>query len=185
MFTPEDALHLITRNGLWVMAPIAVVEGPIVTVVAAWLASLGLLRLPAVIAVAIVADLLGDALLYALGRSAPQRLRARLGLRQDRLARLSQHFDRRGASTLVLGKLTHSAGAAVLVAAGMARMPFGAFLWWNLVATLPKSLAFVALGWSLGGAHARIGEWISTGSLLLLAGLLAVGAVLWRRRLSA
>lgn len=191
MISPDETIRLLSDYGLWIMAPVAVVEGPIVTVLAAWLASLGHLSLPAVIATAILADLAGDLLLYTVGRCLlpvlPRRFRARVGLRRERLDRLAGHFDTRGASTLLVGKLTHSVGAAVLVSAGMARMPLWPFLGWNLVATVPKSLLFVALGWTIGGAHARIGAWLSTGSVVMVATTLAVGAavILWRRRAMA
>lgn len=187
MFTPDAATQLISTYGLWILAPAAVLEGPIVTVVAAWLAQIGLLDLRAVLIMVVVADLIGDVLLYALGRgllpALPDRLRARLGLGQARLERLATHFSNHGASSLILGKLTHTAGAVVLVAAGMARMRFVPFLLWNTAATLPKSLVFAALGWSLGDAHARIEDWIANASLLLVLAIVPVGLVwLWRRR---
>ena len=42
MIGPETLAALIARHGLAIVAPVALVEGPIVTVIAAWLASRGL-----------------------------------------------------------------------------------------------------------------------------------------------
>ncbi len=83
---------------------------------------------------------------------------------------------------LVVGKLTHAAGFAVLTAAGAARMPFGRFLAINFAATIPKSLFFLALGLFFGAAHSRIATWLSTGSSILLGiAVAALGViVLWR-----
>jgi membrane protein DedA with SNARE-associated domain len=112
----------------------------------------------------------------------PQRWRDRLGLNADRVEALKDHFGSQGGRTLVIGKLTHSAGAAVLVAAGAARMPAGAFLWWNFIATLPKSAVFLALGYAFGAAYAQIDAWIFRASLGLLAVLVLGGVIWWRRR---
>lgn len=122
--------------------------------------------------VAVIADLVGDAIMYGLGRLAPWMpvgLWARLGLSQSRLDRLATHFRQRGAITLVAGKLTHSAGFAVLIAAGAAQMPFGRFLAVNFAATLPKVAAFLLLGYALGAATSAVDDAIVIGSLVLVA----------------
>jgi membrane protein DedA with SNARE-associated domain len=183
--TLDGVIQLVQAHGLLLLAPLSVLEGPIVTVIAGYLASLGLLNTAGALAVVVAGDLVGDALLYLAGRKGirrmPQRWRDRLGLNAGRVEALTDHFGMHGGRTLVIGKLTHSAGAAVLVAAGAARMPVGAFLWWNFVATLPKSAAFLALGYAFGAAYAQIDAWIFRVSLILLAAL-AVGAALWWRR---
>lgn len=185
----DQVQTLIAAHGLTLMAPLAVLEGPIVTVIAAYVASLGLLDLRAVIAVAVLADLVGDTILYFVGRNGlgglPERWRIRLGMPADRVERLADHFRRKGGRTLVVGKLTHSAGAAVLVAAGTARMPFGTFMLFNLVATVPKVLVFAAIGWMFGSAYSRVDHWIFVGSsVLLLGALIAFGIVMTRRRMT-
>ncbi|EPX82580.1 DedA family protein [Salipiger mucosus] len=181
MFGLETVAALIAKNGLAILAPIALIEGPIVTVIAAWLASRGLMDLWSVTLVVILADLLGDVVLYALGRwginRLPPRWRLRLGLNRARLTALGSHFGTKGGRTLVIGKLTHSAGAAVLVAAGLARMPLLRFIGINLVATVPKSLLFVGLGYAFGSAYSQIDSWIARVSLVLLAVLVLGGLV--------
>lgn len=161
-------------------------EGPIVTVVAGYLASLSILNTMGAFVVVVLGDLVGDAILYLIGRQGigrlPDRWQQRLGLKKDRVAALTAHFDVHGGRTIVFGKLTHSAGAAILVAAGAARMPFGAFLGYNLLATVPKSAAFLALGYLFGSAYAQIDAWIFRVSLVLLAAVAVGGLVWWRRR---
>lgn len=178
---------LITKYGLAIVAPIAVVEGPIVTVIAAWLASQGLMSLWAVVLVVILADLVGDFGFYALGRwglgKLPARWLERMHLTDTRLADLTRHFEGHGGRTLLLGKITHSAGFAVLVAAGMARMPLLWFFWFNLVGTVPKSLFFVGLGYGFGAAYSKIDSWITGGTLAMgvVVVAFAAGWVIHRR----
>lgn len=179
MFGLEAVAALLAKHGLVILAPVAVIEGPIVTVIAAWLASRGMFDLWSVATVVILADLAGDFAFYALGRWGlavlPTGWLNRIGLGADQLSRLSGHFEARGGRTLLFGKLTHSVGFAVLAAAGMVRMPPLRFFWFNLLGTVPKSLVFVALGYGFGAAYARIDDWIARASIILL-GLIVVGA---------
>lgn len=192
MLTPEGLMALVSTHGLPIVGLVALLEGPIVTVLAAWAASRGVFDPWAVLAVVVIADLAGDFGFYALGRRGtgwlPPGWARRIGLRPARLRLLTRQFQQRGGRMLLLGKVTHSAGALVLIAAGAARMPLLPFFWFNLLATLPKSLAFFALGWFAGHAWERIERWIAHGSLILLI-VLAAGAALiwfrWRRAASA
>ncbi len=187
MFGAEAVLVLLKLHGLSLLAPLAVLEGPIVTVIAAYLASLAFFDVRLVYLVVVLADLVGDSIFYGLGRRGPgllsQRWRTRFGVSDARLEALKGHFIKQGGRTLVVGKLTHSAGMVVLLAAGAARMPFWRFLGFNLLATLPKSLVFVIIGYTLGRAYTAIDGWIFRVSFaLLVATLVAIAAWFLYRR---
>ncbi len=189
MIQPDQIIEVVRAHGLMFLFPVAVLEGPIVTVIAAWLARAGYFDVFAVYGVCVLADLVGDVMLYALGRRGPhlpERWRRRLGLGGDRLQKLEAHFRDRGPGTLLFGKVTHSAGFAVLLAAGASRMPFGRFLLYNVLATLPKVLLFVLIGYSFGAAYAAIDTYIFRASLVLMALLVVAGGfwLLHRRRQS-
>ena len=179
-------ISLIQSDGLLILFPIAVVEGPIITVIAAYVASLGYLNLPAVFCVVVAADLVGDIVLYHVGRSWHLLRRLswmpRFGVNEARLLVLENHFERHGPKTLLIGKLTHSAGFLVLIAAGASRMPFGAFLWYNLLGTLPKSLFFLILGYAFGYAYNEIDSYIFRVSAAVLLVVVLVGAWWLARR---
>ena len=190
MTASADIATIITNHGISILAPLAILEGPIVTVVAAYLASLNLLRLVDVIICVIIGDVIGDCILYWVGRGMldwlPLTLRMRFGVSRRRMAVLIRTFRDNGVRVLVVGKLTHAAGFAVLIAAGAARMSFGTFVLANFLATIPKSLALVALGYLFGSAHALIAEWFSLGSVVILAGVaLIIAVIIWRKRKSA
>lgn len=186
--TFDALIAAVSSHGAAILLPLSILEGPIVTVLAGYAAKLGVFRVVVAFVIVVLGDLVGDTLLYLLGRRGlrriPDRWLARLGLVPDRLTALTEHFATQGGRTLILGKITHSAGAAVLVAAGLARMPFWQFLWFNLLGTLPKSAVFLALGNVLGEAATRLGPTIAEGSLILLAVIALAGAAwwLWPRR---
>jgi uncharacterized membrane protein YdjX (TVP38/TMEM64 family) len=113
----------------------------------------------------------------------PLRWREKVGVSDVRLELLAQTFREKGARVLVVGKLTHAAGFAILLGAGAARMRFGLFVLANLLATIPKSLVLVAIGYVFGSQHERIAEYFSTGSLVILGIFAAaLGVWYWRRR---
>jgi membrane protein DedA with SNARE-associated domain len=184
--TSDTLIHLLQNWGLLLLFPLAVVEGPIVTVVAGWIVRLGLFPFGWAFATCVAADLAGDMILYGLGRGGarimPPKWRSRLGVDDARLASLARHFDKRGGRTLVLTKLSHSLGFAVLPAAGAAQMPVGSFVFWNLLGTLPKSLALLLLGYFLGQAHDSIGTWIGRGTATILIVAICAVVVIWVRR---
>lgn len=177
---------VIGDYGILVLAPLALIEGPVATLVAAYMASRGMLSLSGVLIIVILADVIGDSLLYAIGRNALTRLspglRARLGITPLRVAQCGALFDRRGVWVLVFGKLTHISGFAILIAAGASRMPFAVFMLTNLVATIPKTLTLIALGYFLGSRMDRITDWFSYATALALIGLAVAGVGLYLKR---
>lgn len=180
MIDHATLVTMMSTYGMWVLTPLAVIEGPIVTVIAGYLANRQILSLWQVIPCVIAADMLGDTLMYFLGRLALGSLgpkwRGRLGLTSQRLYSLMRGFRRNGIRILVAAKLTHAAGFAALTAAGAARMPFITFLLANTLAGIPKCLFFVALGYLFGSAYETIAKWLS-GEAALLMLVLTLGLV--------
>lgn len=156
--------------------PIMVVEGPIVTVIAGFLASLGYMNVLLVYFIVVAGDLTGDVFYYALGRYGREKTIARwghvLGITMERIERVEYHFKNHTAKTLLFGKLTHAIGLVFLVAAGMARVPFSEYLWYNLLGTLPKSLVFLLIGYYFGSAYVQINNYLSYG---MLGGIFFIG----------
>lgn len=171
-------ISLVQTYGLWLVVPIALVEGPIIAVLSGYAAKTGLLPVGKTYLCLVAADLAGDLALYLVGLHLRHRLASpifqKVGLRRKTLARGLKALRSQGGRYLVVAKLTHSAGFAVLLAAGMARMPVGQFLGYNLAATLPKAAVFFAIGWVFGEVSARFQSWlwiIGFGAVLLILGV--------------
>jgi membrane protein DedA with SNARE-associated domain len=176
MWSINQLESLLHSHGYVLLLPVSIVEGPIVTVLAGALAAAGLLDAIAVYTIVVLGDLIGDSVCYAVGRWGSVQL-VRYGgrylkLTPDRMAQLGAQFVDHGRKTLAIGKLTHSIGGLVLIAAGAARMPFIEFLLVNLVATLPKSLVLLFIGYFVGHSLIRWeGEFTYLTVLLLVVGL--------------
>lgn len=146
--------HYISHYGYLAVFLLSLVEGPVVTIFAAFLVSQGVLDLKAVYATVVLGDLIGDLIYYAVGRWFIGRLPWRMGIRGRELRRridvLRSHIRAHAGRVLLFGKLTQSAGFAVLLAAGAARVRLDTFIFYNVVGTLPKSALFVVLGYFFG-----------------------------------
>jgi membrane protein DedA with SNARE-associated domain len=154
MMAEAEITRLIVTHGLWLLFVLTLIEGPVATLAGAAMAGRGLLDPLAVFAVAFAGDLVGDGLLYAIGRLSPALTRRLGGGRGDavpaRHGGWHETMHRRSWQIIALGKLTHVAGFAVILAAGAARVPFGLFLGVSALATLPKVAVLVLAGWALG-----------------------------------
>lgn len=176
---------ILATYGYGALFLVSVLEGPIVTVIAGFLASQGLLDPVLVFAVAVLGDLVGDVILYGLGLSGHTTLSlTRRPVRRDgRIDGLCRRLRAHPGKALLFGKLTHGAGFLFLLAAGAARVRPSTFLWYNLLGSLPKTAAFLVLGYVLGAAYARIGSYLGVASLAVFL-LVCVGGLALFRRLS-
>lgn len=172
-------------RSLFVVGLGAFLEGPIVTVAAAALAGAGRLPWWGVWLAALVADVLGDTVLYALGRHgerpAVARILARLGLtetRRDALTReVRTHLPR-----IVLGaKLVDIGAIPAYLAAGLANVGYRRFLAWIVPMAAARTAVLVGIGYAAGD---RIATDLESRPWLLLVGGIAVGVVLVAGRLA-
>jgi len=148
-----------------ILFPLVVIEGPIVTVLAGFLASLGQLNLFICFPLILVGDVLGDLFMYAQGRWGGKPAVARwghhFGIKPEMIVRLEEHFKNHPGKTLLFGKISHFFGGPVLIAAGMARMPLSEFLWFNVLGTIPKSLILLFVGFYFGQAYVKLDKFFT------------------------
>jgi membrane-associated protein len=174
---------------LWLMhykyfalLPMAIIEGPIVTIITGFFASLGYINFFYAYLIIIAGDLVGDAIHYFLGRIGGRRFVDRWGkffkVGEKEITSLERQFEKRGNKLLFIGKVAHGIGGAFLIAAGVIKMPFDKFIFSNMLATLLKSLILLILGFYFGHAYRLINsvlEKIALGTI----GLSILAAVIY------
>lgn len=185
MLPPDIIVHLLEQYGYLVLFFVAVIEGPIITIIGAFLASQGYFNIFAVYAVVVAGDLAGDIFYYGIGRlgrtGALEDMRRSLGVTGEDFAPLERYIQLHGAKILLFAKYTQT-GFLALPASGAARMPVGKFLWYNALGTIPKSLVLAFVGYFFGYAYYRINGYFAKASLLVIGILCIAGAYLWLRR---
>lgn len=184
MMLAPDLLAIIEQYRYLIIFPLAMLEGPIVTVLVGYLVAQGKFEFFPAYVVLIAGDLSGDSLYYWLGRLAhhPNIVGVRnwFGLNNERIAWIAQRFERVNGRAILLGKILHGLGGAVLVAAGLTNMLFWKFFWYNVIGTLPKTLIFMLLGFFFGAAYETINHYLKLGAgtgLIVLIGIVVATVI--------
>jgi hypothetical protein len=115
------------------LLPLAIVEGPVLAVIAGLLCTQGFLTPFIVYPLIIAGDMIGDSICYWLGRAArsgrfnrfwlTRRLGNRLGGNREKLDRLMLFFDENQVKTVSLSKITLGVGAAGIAGALLSQGP--------------------------------------------------------------
>ncbi len=188
-FTFGQIVDLLLQYKYFILFPITILEGPVVTMISGMLSSpaFGYLSVFWVYPIVVIGDLVGDAIAYALGHYGRHGFIHKwgkyFGLTDERVQAVEDHFEKHPGKTLLVGKLTHAAGGAILFAAGMGNVPFGKFLWYNFIGTLPKSLVLMLLGYFFGNALEQINSGIGYASgIVVIIAICGVGIYFYKNR---
>lgn len=178
----------LLRYTYQIFFPLAVVEGPIITIIAGFLVSQHYLGFVPIYCLAVTADLTGDCLYYAFAASGGKKFIRRfghwIGISLDQVEEVKAHFKKHRGKTLIIGKLTQLPGLAILLAAGLVRMPLLEFVWFNFVASIPKTAVLLIVGYYFGKAFEQINSYATYVSLVSLGLCIAVyiGYLCWLRK---
>ncbi len=154
---------------------LVMIEGPLITMGAGWLGSLGYLNLALATIIIICADMLSDCVYYGIGYFGGEKVVKKYTTSSLVRLRNNEHFlHRHSRKAIVLAKLTHVAGVPFLLTAGLARIPFPIFFFYDAVATIPKSIFFVALGFYFSHIASIINQYLEYGTFGVFALLLLV-----------
>jgi membrane-associated protein len=160
----DQIIALLIQYKYWLLFPIVVFEGPIITIIAGFLTSLGYLNFIIAYVLIVFADLVGDVIYYYFGRFGREHFINRwgryLGITMERVKKLEKHFGSHTGKTLILGKLSHAVGGYILVAAGIAKVPLKDFIKYNFIATWPKSMILFLIGYYFGRSYYQISKYL-------------------------
>jgi membrane protein DedA with SNARE-associated domain len=179
MLPPHTIIHLLEQYGYFILFLGAFVEGPIITVIGAFLANQGYFNVFSVFVTVSAGDLTGDLFYYGIGRLG--RTERFAGLRRvfrmsgESFLRIKEYIDQHGLKILLVAKYTQT-GFLALPACGASHMPIGKFLWYNALGTIPKSIILIVVGYFFGYAYTRIDGYFAKASFVILAIVCMVGA---------
>ena len=175
---PHPYHHLfqsLIRYKYAVILPLAVLEGPMVTVVSGILVARGVLGFFPTLAVVLLGDLVSDPALYMIGRFGRGLLHRFpiVKVPPARLKLLEHQYARHPWKTVIAGKLSYGLGSVFVIATGASHMPWGKFAKYMGTVDLIKSTTLLTLGFFSGRAILRMSGyagWYAAAVLLLPAG---------------
>ena len=166
------------------------VPGETALIAAALLAHDGQMDVVTLVALASAAAIIGDNVGFAIGRKGGRKLFERPGrFHKHRLAVLEHgepFFARHGPKAVFLGRWVSGLRIASAWLAGMNKMRWPTFLFWNALGGIAWATCFGLLGYLGGEAAAHVVARIGVGAAIAIAVGLVVGygAVRLRRRAS-
>ncbi len=158
-----------------------VIPGDVILALGGVYAAEGKLSVWGVIGIGAAAALCGESIGYWLGRRYGRALFARIpGLRrlEGRLETAEDYFRRHGGKTVAIGRYATAIGAFVPLTAGIARMPFGRFLAFDVPAVLVWATGITLFGYLFGENLDVVDRALSRFGAVVLA--VVVVLVLWR-----
>jgi membrane protein DedA with SNARE-associated domain len=170
--------YLLTQYKYLLLFPLAIVEGPILAVIAGFLCTRGFLNPLFVLPVIVWGDLIGDSILYSLGRwGVPKFLRKigyRFGLGPRQIERARKYFDASPNTTISLSKVTLGIGVAGIYLAGNARVPYKKFIRICLVTSVLQYLVYLSIGLFFGQAYIQISHYLDYFASISIIAVLAI-----------
>jgi membrane protein DedA with SNARE-associated domain len=161
------------------------VPGETALIAAGVLASKGRVSIELVIAIAAVAAIIGDNIGYVIGRTGGRRLLERPGFLEDYRRGIIEHgepfFERHGAKAVFLGRWVAGLRIAASWLAGINRMPWRRFLFWNALGGIAWATSVGLLAYWLGPTAEKVFRTVGLAGVALVAVAL-VAFMLWRRR---
>lgn len=155
------------------------IPGETIVVFCGFLASQGILELEDCLWVIALGAIIGDSIGYEIGRRLDQSYFEKHGhfflLKKRHLQQAQLYFHKHGGKTVFLGRFVGFLRAFSPLIAGMSKMPYGAFLSYNITGGILWTVTFTMLGYFFGHSWKVIESWAGKIGLLLFLSILLIG----------
>jgi len=165
--TGQNIFQFLTHYGYFIMLPLMILEGPVVTIMAATMAALGAFNVFIVLILSIAGDMIGDIILYGLGYrfglGFVRSVGKYVGITEKLVNRMEKYFEHHGGKTIFAVKSTTGLCWATFTAAGIVKMKFKKFVLYSFLGGIVWSSFLVAMGYFYGYLWREIKqtiEWI-------------------------
>ena len=169
----QQIFYFMSHYGYWIILPLMIIEGPVTTIMAAMLASLGAFNVWVVLLLSMLGDIIGDVIFYAAGyywgMDFVRRIGKYIGITENLILKMEKYFQRHGGKTIFTAKSTTGLCWATFTAAGIVKMNFIKFLKYSIMGGVVWSGFLVSMGYFYGYMWREIKQYIEW------VGWLAVG----------
>lgn len=183
----ENLVLLISQYGYLILFPLAVIEGPISTIIAGLFVSMGLLNPFIVYVIMITGDIVGDTLCYSVGRWGGKpffdTIGPYLGVTDTNKEKAKIYFDVHGKKTIVLSKIIHGIGITGLFVAGSLRISYKKYITTCFLITLVQAALFLSIGILFGRAYIQLNKYLNyfSSTTIIISAFIVVFIVISKR----
>ena len=161
----EYILYLLMQYKYIILLPLAVVEGPIIAIIVGLLCTRGFFNPFYAYVVIVFGDLIGDSLVYVLGRWGKskffQNLSNWFGFTDLKMERVRIFFEANPNKTISLSKIILGVGVAGIFMAGNVKIPYNKFIGICLVTSALQYIIYIGIGVLFGNAYLQINQYLN------------------------
>jgi membrane protein DedA with SNARE-associated domain len=175
--TPAAILSFLESQSYLIIFWVIFIEGPIITYIAAFAASMGFFNVFIIFLISIAGNCLCDVALYIIGRIGKRTIvrgYVKGLLDSKRIVRIKEFLKENPGKTLTVIKLTPSLPTPGLILAGLIDVPVGKFIYYSLVITTAYSAVLSFLGYYSGVAFMMLAKYFRYGQYVGAALVLIV-----------
>lgn len=180
----NSTVQLLMEYKYLLLFPLAVIEGPLVALVAGFLVSIGYMSaIPAYI-VMLFGDLIPDSIYYYIGRygnkfNLIEKYGHRFKLISSNFPLLEKLWKTHPKKMMFFGKLAYGLSIPFLISAGLVKMAFGKFLQYTIPVTLFQYGVIMLVGYYMGYAYTSAKGYVTDAyiTIAILVILLIVGNI--------
>ena len=195
---PPDFLQSIIKYGYLIIILLVFLQevgfpnpipNELVMVFSGYLCYTGMLKVPFVILVALLGDLLGSGILYAVfyffGKKIMKKKPRWLPISQKKIDKLAAKFQKQGISAVIIGRLSPFIRGYVSVLMGMMNYPAKKYLWILVGTAIFWACFYVLTGYLIGPYWKLVSTYKAYWMLLPVFMLLLIGLLLGLRKVFA
>ncbi len=156
-------LQFLQTSGYGIMFILMIIEGPIITYIASFAASLGIFNIFYVFILSSLGNIAGDLIFFLIGRGGKKRTIERYeskSINLTRLSRLKMYLERNPGRTIVVIKLTPFLPVPGLILAGASSISLKKFITYSVLVSMTSALIMTLLGFYSGMAFLAIAKYV-------------------------
>ncbi len=170
-FTDPQALYYVKAFGYPSLFILMIVEGPIITLIGSFLASLGFFDVRLIFALSLLGDLLGDFVLYGMGYFGGLQVLAKaekfFRIGPSVINKLRKLFNNHGKKIIFSVKSTTGLCGITFILAGTLRMNLKSFFLATLVGGMAWSGILTLIGYFFGYAFEKTNAYIKYAGIII------------------
>jgi len=168
----ESIVQLLITYKYFILFPLAIVEGPIIAVIAGFLCIGNFLNPVIVFPIIVIGDVIGDSICYMFGRfGVPviiKKIAKALGVKPEKIQQVRAYFDANPNKTISLSKITLGIGVAGIYLAGNSKIPYKRFISICCITSALQYVIYLSIGLLFGKAYLQISHYLDFFTALII-----------------
>ncbi len=153
-------IELLMTYRYFIIIPLAVGEGPIVSVLCGFLVTLGFFNPLLVYVIMVLGDIVGDAMFYSIGYYG-KRFLPYFKVTDAKLEKAKIYFENNHKKAILASKIVYGLGTAGLISAGALHVPYKKYFKTCALFSLAQSLIMMTIGIFFGHAYVVIEKYLN------------------------